>query len=208
VDNNSQAKAYAVACDVEYCTLEYDIRNTLPALIQLSGPTPSGPVGLIWLDKFPDHGRDLLTNPDYAPLVSLFSDPKLLKVGVSLTSDTINLAKWCGIDEKSDADFFFSGIVNIEREIDFEIGSEKSLKALAQSVLQRNLPKIKGKRRSEKDRIHRKPTAHWRTNNLTDAMKMYAVNDVSCAIDIWLKMNGLVASKTSERSVTKSVNGK
>ena len=50
----------AIGFDVEYCSLELDIRNTLPAMLQLAGPGDTAPVGLIWLDKFPNHGRDMI----------------------------------------------------------------------------------------------------------------------------------------------------
>jgi 3'-5' exonuclease len=197
--HSSQESAYAVACDVEYCSLELDIRGTLPALIQLSGPLPTGPVGLIWLDKFPNHGRDLLTNPSYAPLAALFADPKLLKVGVSLSNDAINLASWCGVTEKDHRDYFFSGIVDIEEETDENVNG-KSLQEMSTLVLGRHLAKIKGKRRSEKDRKKRVPTAHWRTQNMTELMKTYAVNDVSCAMDVWMKIHGLDGSQKGNKS--------
>jgi hypothetical protein len=197
--HDSQESAYAVACDMEYCSLELDIRGNLPALIQLAGPSPTGPVGLIWLDKFPNHGRDLLANPDYAPLTALFADPKLLKVGVSLSYDVVNLASWCGVTEKDHRDFFFSGIVDIDEVTDENVNG-KSLQEMSKLVLGRHLAKIKGKRRSERDRKHRVPTAHWRTDSMTALMKTYAVNDVSCAMDVWLKIHGLVNSKKGSKS--------
>jgi len=52
----------ALGFDVEYCSLEMDIRNDLPAMLQLAAP--GGPVGLIWLDKLPDRGRGIFTDPE------------------------------------------------------------------------------------------------------------------------------------------------
>ena len=209
-DHNNDPNAYAVGMDVEYCSLELDIRNNLPAMIQLCGPTKTdGPVGLIWIDRFPDHGRDLLTNAHaYEPLLKIFADPKLLKVGVSLSYDTLNIARWCGITEKKDVEYFFSGIVNIDEIQDNDNVRNKSLQAMAELVLHRNLPKIKGYRRSLKDRIRRAPTAHWRNDNITGLMKSYAANDVACSIDVWMRIHNLTllnkaAKKKKEKGLTK-----
>jgi La domain len=188
--HKNNPNAYAIGMDVEYCTLEYDIRNNLPAMIQLSGPTNQGPVGLIWIHNFPNYGRDLLTNTeDYGPLILLLADPKLFKVGVSLSRDTVNLAQWCGISDKKHVDYFFSGVVNLDEVQDNDNVRNKSLQEMAELVLHRLLPKVKGKRRSEKDRRRRVPTAHWRTNNITGLMKSYAANDVACAIDVWSRIH-------------------
>ena len=93
-NNNTNAtttKTTAIGFDVEYCTLEMDIRNTLPAMLQLASPQgdQAGIVGLIWLDKFPDFGRQVMNNSgdsnsddSYADLLSILSDPHILKVGV------------------------------------------------------------------------------------------------------------------------------
>lgn len=91
---SGDAKAKAIGFDVEYCSLELDIRNTLPAMLQLASPHESGPVGLVWLDKFPDHGRDMLNDGACAPLTSLLADPAVLKVGVGASRDANHLAAW------------------------------------------------------------------------------------------------------------------
>ena len=201
INHDHDPNAYAIGMDVEYCSLEMDIRNTLPAMIQLCGPDKvNGPVGLIWIHKFPNHGRDLLTDShEYEPLIKIFSDPKLFKVGVSLSNDTVNLAQWCGITDKKDVQYFFSGIVNLEEVQDNDNVRNKSLQEMAAAVLQRNLPKIKGKRRSQKDRIRRVPTAHWRTNNITGLMKSYAANDVACSMDIWMRIQNLTKETKKEK---------
>ena len=201
INHNHEPNAYAIGMDVEYCSLEMDIRPTLPAMIQLCGPNKkTGPLGLIWIHKFPDHGRDLLTNTrEYEPLIKIFTDTKLFKVGVSLSRDTVNVARWCGIAEKQDVAHFFSGIVNLEEVQNNENVRKKSLQEMATLVLQRNLPKIKGKRRTLKDRIRRAPTAHWRTDKITGLMKLYAANDVACAMDVWMHINNFTSSKAINR---------
>ena len=68
------AAARVLGLDVEFATLENDLRM-LPAMLQLAWP---GQVGLIWLDKLPDHGHGLLQSS--ASLKSILSDPSILKV--------------------------------------------------------------------------------------------------------------------------------
>lgn len=189
--HGENSKACAIGFDAEYCSLELDIRNTLPAMIQLSAPIETGPVGLLWLDKFPDHGRDVLTNAAYAPLTALLADSTILKVGVSASFDVQHLARWWSIDDKKYIGHFFSGIVDIEEELDENVNG-KSLQEMAELVMQRRLSKMKEKkRRNDNPRQRRKtPTAHWRTDHLTDRMKTYAVNDAACAVDVWMKING------------------
>jgi hypothetical protein len=203
--HNNEPNAYAIGMDVEYCSLELDIRTTLPAMIQLCGPDKvKGPVGLIWIHRFPNHGRDLLTNAyDYEPLIKIFADPKLYKVGVGLTYDATNLAQWCGISDKKDVAYFFSGLVNLEDVPDNDNVRNKSLQEMAALVLHRNLPKIKGKRRSLQDRKRRKPTAHWRTDNITGLMKSYAANDVACAIDVWMRIHKIQQNKETKKKKKK-----
>ena len=76
--------------DVEYCTLERIIKPNIPALVQLASPSV---VGLFWLDKFPDHGRDLLST---GPLASILRDPQIIKVGLGVYNDAVNLEDWGG----------------------------------------------------------------------------------------------------------------
>jgi hypothetical protein len=181
--------ASAVGLDVEYCSLELDIRRTLPAMLQLAGPGPEAPVGLIWLDRFPDHGRKLLHDPEYKPLMQLLADSSILKVGVGVSSDVGHLAKWWGVDDGDHVPYFFGGVT------DLEVGNDASLADLCQSVLGKKLPKSKQKltKKQKKRRKEGKstPTAHWRAKSITKEMKEYAANDASCAVDVWVKLKGL-----------------
>jgi hypothetical protein len=191
---SGDANACAIGLDVEYGSLELDIRNTLPAMLQLSAPNSNGPVGLLWLDKFPNVGRDILTDDAYAPLQSLLADPAILKVGVGASKDAQHFAAWCGIEDRDCIGYFFSGIVDIEEEVDERV-QRKNLVIMCEQVLQRHLPKIKQKRRKMKGTKERKvgDTAHWRADELTDQMKKYAVNDVACGVDVWMAVHGFRA---------------
>jgi hypothetical protein len=113
--NCHNTQASAVGFDVEYASLEQDIRGTLPAMLQLAGPTAQSQVGLIWLDKFPDHGRNMLKD-EYEPLLNILTDSTILKVGVGASKDANNLAAWWGIDDTDDMKHFASGIIDIEHE--------------------------------------------------------------------------------------------
>ena len=184
---NKDGTEAAIGFDVEYCSLEMDIRMTLPAMLQLASPAPQGPVGLIWLDKFPNHGKDMIGNDEYADLLSLLSDPNISKVGVGASSDAKHLAAWWGITDKEYVSFFFSGLVDMD-----ELDDGNSLQEMCAAVLERNLPKLKEKGARKKKEMRKKgrrvKTAHWRRDDLTQEMKQYAADDVSCAIDIWLKL--------------------
>lgn len=190
---DDEEKVSAIGFDVEYCSLELDIRNTLPAMIQIASPSPTGEVGLIWLDKFPGHGRDALVNPLYEPLLDIMSDSTILKVGVGVAGDIKNLAEWWNIKDSEHMSYFFSGFFDIEDEVtDSDIVGEHTLKELVASVLNRNLEKRKEKnkrRNKERRKSGRKvPTAHWRTETITPEMKSYAANDAASSIDIWVKL--------------------
>ena len=188
-DNNGQDNACAIGMDVEYCTLEFDIRNTLPALIQLSSPDPEGPVVLIWIDKFPDHGKTMLSDADCGPLIELLSDPTLLKVGVGVTKDADHLAKWWDLTKK-DKQLVFGGLA----EIADETGKAYSLQELCYSKLGLKLLKMKDldakKKRDRKRKGKRVKTSHWRVQGMTPDMRQYAVNDAACSIDVWKEIHG------------------
>lgn len=181
----------AIGLDVEYCTLEMDIRRTLPAMLQLASPRPDGPTGLIWLDKFPNHGKDMMRDDGCNDLFSILDDGTIAKVGPGVSSDAKNLASWWGITEAEYVDHFFSGLVDMETEPDDCI-NEKSLQEMCAGVLERDLPKFKdwgGRRKKElRRRGVRVKTSHWRRGDLTGDMKKYAADDASCAVDVWLKV--------------------
>eukprot|EP00977_Amphora_coffeiformis_P005498 scaffold1168_cov167-Amphora_coffeaeformis.AAC.31 len=199
--NNGDPDASAIGFDVEYCTLELDIRSTLPAMLQLAGPTADSQVGLIWLDKFPDHGRGMLADESARPLVNLLSDASILKVGVGAPKDAIHLAAWWGITDRDYVGDFIAGAIDLADEVDDDDergeSKEKSLASLCEAVLERRLPKRKAKRsyanKQRKRRGLKTPTAHWRVpqSHITAEMKDYAANDAASGIDIWMKLKGL-----------------
>lgn len=197
--NEDNPDASAVGFDLEYATLELDIRNTLPAMVQLAGPTTDSQVGLIWLDKFPDHARSMLGEEEAQPLMDILADASILKVGVGATKDAKHLAAWWGITDRDYVGDFISGVVDIDGEIDdasFE-ATEMNLAKLCETVLERQLPKRKQKVSSKNKKRKRQgrsaPTAHWRVSpgQITQEMKEYAANDAASGIDIWMKLKGL-----------------
>jgi 3'-5' exonuclease/La domain len=194
---SNDPKACAIGFDVEYCSLELDIRNTLPAMIQLSSPNERGPVGLVWLDKFKNNGRDILNSKAYAPLSALLSDSSVLKVGVGATKDAENLARWWNVHDKKDMVHFFSGFVDLESEFD-ERANGKSLQQMCETVLNRRLSKLKGGKRKGSNR-RRTPTSHWRADILTAEMKNYAARDAASAIDIWMALHGYKVGKKTRK---------
>jgi 3'-5' exonuclease len=78
LDQQHSNKNMMTALDVEYATLEMDIRQTLPAMMQLAVPTRTNNssssssssscmiIGLIWLHKFPLFGQTIM-NPNIVP---------------------------------------------------------------------------------------------------------------------------------------------
>ena len=125
---------------MEYCSLELDIRDGLPAMLQLAAP--GGPVVLIWLDKLQDHGRRILVEPECAPLAGLLADPSIHKVGVSIQSDCTRLAEWWG--DYGDPLFEFRGVKDLRSLPDPRLHGA-SLKEMCTRVLGRTLPKRKFK---------------------------------------------------------------
>ena len=174
----------AVGLDVEYCTLEEDIRDNLPAMLQIAAP--GGPSGLIWLDKLNEHGRLLFTDPQLEPLFSLLSDASVLKVGVGVLADAKNLAAWCGETNPQLVGSLIGGVTELSSLPDPRIRDKISLRVLCQRVLGQNLPKRKyhGKKQGCESK-----KAFWRADQLTKDMKMYAAHDASCALDIWFHAN-------------------
>jgi hypothetical protein len=192
-EHTNNPKARAIGFDVEYCSLDYDIR-LLPAMIQLSSPEDNDFVGLLWIDKFPNHGRDMLSDKECAPLMSLLSDSSIAKVGVGVSKDAKHLAEWWGVNDPKFVDHFITNVINLENEFDDRV-NQKSLKEMAKLVLNRDLPKLKeigkeAERRKQK-MGKRRFTAHWRRPNLTENMINYAASDAACSIDVWLHVNGI-----------------
>ena len=74
--------------------MEMDIRGNLQAMLQLASPEPNGVVGLIWLDKFPNHGKDMINDKGYEEFRSLLNDSSISKVGAGASADARNLAMW------------------------------------------------------------------------------------------------------------------
>ena len=199
--NNGDPNASAVGFDVEYATLELDIRNTLPAMVQIAGPTADSEIGLIWLDKFPDHGRGILADESSRPLIDLLSDASILKVGVGANKDANHLAAWWGITDRSYVGDFIAGTIDLEDEVEEQNESatfkERSLAQLCETVLGCRLPKQKQRLNYRNKQLKRMgmrhPTAHWRipSGNITKQMKDYAAHDAASGIDIWMKLKGL-----------------
>ena len=182
----------AIGFDVEYCSLEEDIRLTLPAMITLSSSDPNGIVGLIWLDKFPNHGKDMLGgDPDCSDLLEMLGDSSISKVGVGTTKDAKHLAAWWGINDHEFASIYLSGMVDMEEMMDNDKLWDKSLQDMCEVVLDRHLPKMKERnargKRNRRERGKRVKTSHWRRGELTKDMKQYAADDASSAIDTWNK---------------------
>jgi hypothetical protein len=178
-------EASAIGFDVEYARQEVDIRNNLPAMLQLAAPAKDGPIVLIWLDKLPDYGKGVLLDEKYEPLRTLLADSRIRKVGVEASGDARHLAEWWGINDKAYVNHFISGIVDLEDDIPCTNMERRSLKDMTALVLERNLPKIKSKRKDAKK-------AFWRAEKLTDMMKEYAANDAAAGIDIWLTHKDMV----------------
>jgi hypothetical protein len=183
-DYNSR-EASVLGLDVEFATLDLDIRPTLPAMMQLSAP--EGPIGLIWLDKFPEHGRSILRDTIYAPLTSLLADPNICKVGASIHTDAKHLAAWWGISDKDYVHHFFSNLHDLN-EIPLLLdclptgGDQKAgLVEACAAVLKKDLWKKKTSKTN-------KNKSHWRAPELTNDMKQYAANDASVAVDVWMAL--------------------
>ncbi|KAL7550190.1 hypothetical protein ACHAWF_013429 [Thalassiosira exigua] len=181
----------AIGFDVEYCRTEDDIRDTLPAMLTLASSDPGGIVGLVWLDKFPNQGKGMINDPACGDLLSVLNDNSCKKVGVGATKDAKNLAAWWGIDDPEFIGHFFSGMVDLEHNLNDVQLVKPRLKELCAAVLGLDLPKIKewGARKNKRMRIsgRRVKTTHWRRDDLTRDMKKYAADDASCSIDIWNK---------------------
>ena len=175
--------------DVEFCTLDEDIRNSLPAMLSIAS---SDNVGLIWLDKFDNNGKDMLSDPECEPLLSLLADSSVQKVGVAVTSDAKCLASWWGVTDTSFTSHYFSNMVDMNHITDNDKLCNKSLQEMVAEVLERDLPKLKEKDKQMKKEMRKRgktqakfKTSHWRSDELTPEMKQYAADDASSALDIW-----------------------
>jgi ribonuclease D len=158
-------------------------------MIQLAGPGDKAPVGLIWLDKFPNHGRDVIGMDKCKPLLDILADYEILKVGVGASKDVRHLAEWWGINDGKFIDYYFAGFIDLEYEGNVR---DKSLAEMCKSILNKILPKSKEKlsknQKKRKKEGRRTPTAHWRRKDVTKEMKEYAANDAACGIDVWMKL--------------------
>ena len=175
--------------DVEFCTLDEDLRNSLPAMLSIAS---SDMVGLIWLDKFDNNGKDMLSDPECEPLLSLLANSSIQKVGVGVTSDATNLASWWGVTDTSFTSHYFSNMVDMNHITDNDKLCNKSLQEMVAEVLQRDLPKLKEKDKQMKKEMRKRgkmqakfKTSHWRSDELTPEMKRYAADDASSALDVW-----------------------
>ena len=192
----------AVGLDVEYATLECDLRPR-PAVVSLAA---SGVVGLVWLHHLPGFGRGLLSAPWGAPVRELLADRAVAKVGVGTDQDARSLLEWCAEDAEGAAPTV-AGVVDLARAGRREVaaglarvlsdtcgdeggeddderagGHELKLSALCESLLRRRLIKRKfrgarGSRASKK--------AHWRAPELTPQMTRYAAEDAAAALAVW-----------------------
>jgi hypothetical protein len=170
--------------DVEYATLELDIRGDLPAMLQLASPDPTGPVGLFWLDKLPNHGKSILHDGEaYKPLLSILASSDIEKVGVGLTSDVRHLLDWWGVsDAATYSPYFIANTVDISEVYSSDTRvADRSLQEMCESVLQLHLRKRKSISRNKK-------RSHWRAEVLTKQMKEYAANDAACAVEVYLSL--------------------
>lgn len=186
---NTSSNETVLGFDVEFCTLEEDIRNSLPAMLSIAS---SDRVGLIWLDKFHNNGKDMLSDPECEPLLSLLADSSIQKVGVAVTSDTKHLASWWGVTDTSFTSHYFSNMVDMNHITENDKLCNKSLQEMVAEVLQRDLPKLKEKDKQMKKEMRKRgktqakfKTSHWRSDELTPEMKQYAADDSSSALDIW-----------------------
>jgi len=205
VEKYGTDKAAVLGLDAEYATLDTDIRPGLPAMLQISAL--EGPVGLIWLDKFPDHGRNVLNDNHYAPLATLLADPNIIKVGCSIEMDAKNLAAWWGINDREYVGHFITRMKDLSHlpELDLflvEKGDSDSqmtrLSDLCAAVLGRNLVKMKSRREDKKK-------SHWRAPVLTDKMKTYAAHDATCAVDIWMRLMDLTLVSHDDKDESSAV---
>mmetsp|Transcript_25115 Transcript_25115/g.38123 ORF Transcript_25115/g.38123 Transcript_25115/m.38123 type:complete len:186 (+) Transcript_25115:25-582(+) len=159
-------------------------------MLQLASPTTTGPVGLIWLDKFANNGKDMIGCSENKGLFDILEDYSILKVGVDAYKHAQHLAHWWGISEDEN-DLNFSDMTDLQMDYSGDL-TKMSLQEMCANVLQLNLSegKEKGAKRKKNQRKkgRKLKTSHWRRNDLTKEMKLYATNHASCAIYIWLKV--------------------
>ena len=185
-DPNAASPAFAIGFDVEFCTLEYDLRM-LPAVLTLASIDH---VWLIWLDKFNSHGYGLLST--CRPLASMLADPNVLKIGVGSRADAKKLLEWTPARQAAALEPI-RGVIDLN-SLDlssmgdgadsdaFSIPTERSLSGWCEAVLGRKLPKRKhtGKKGSKASK-----KAHWRAPHLTADMKEYAASDAAAGLGVW-----------------------
>lgn len=206
--DEDQAGMHALGFDVEYCSLGEDLR-LLPAMLQLAA---DGVVGLVWLDKLPDHGRGLLAKSN--SLRRLLADIGVLKVGVGSSNDAWQLLAWCGepgdsvggvVDlNKVAADPEVALALHEESAVEFKLESNLdedpahphlplpkrvSLATWCEEMLKKRLSKRKfrGTKQSAAARA-----SHWRVPALTPDQTSYASNDVAVALEVWQALSSRV----------------
>jgi len=172
----------ALGFDLEYCTLDIDIRGDLPAVATLASYPDI--VGIFWLDKMPDLGKGALDAEKcdfYQPLNELLFDCSIAKVGVGVHDDAANLANWCDIGEDREESDFFNGLLELNGN-DVRNENRFSLADLCGLELNMRLNKKKARKRT-KDRN----AAHWRADSMTKLMKTYAAEDAMVGLEIFRK---------------------
>ena len=183
----------AIGFDVEFATLEEDLRMQ-PALLTLGSADLAG---LIWLDKLPDHGRQVLAQSKQ--LAALLADASVVKVGVGSHEDARQLLQWSPAPTLQ-----MKGIVDLGRvigrepavswamahlephasepDLGWELGG-RSLADWTAPTLNLWLPKIKTSKANAK-------LSHWRAGELSSQMRHYAASDAAAATAIWWALVG------------------
>ena len=178
----------AIGFDVEYATLEEDLRMQ-PALLTLGCAELAA---LIWLDKLPGQGRQVLAQSE--PLAALLADSSVLKVGVGSHSDASALLRWSPaprLHVKSLIDLgrplardlaIRRALAHLEEDsLEPDVGWELGGRSLADwtaRTLMLRLLKIKTSKANAK-------LSHWRARELTPNMRNYAANDAAAAAAVW-----------------------
>ena len=163
VDRIRATSSGVIGFDIECARLDETL-IMWPAMVQLATPAV---VGLIWLDKLPDHGRDAL-NED-APLGAFLADASVYKAGVGVQGDAATLE---GFSRR----LIVRGLVDLNDDSD----PPATLADLAALWLGKAMPKKKffGRKDGKK--------AHWRADVLTRDMKRYAVDDAAAPLAIFI----------------------
>ncbi len=195
----------AIGFDVEYATLEEDLRQ-LPALLTLCSAEAAA---LVRLDRLAEHGRSALAHSQ--PLARLLDEPRVLKVGVGARYDAANLLRWFvspaavrgvvdlgalslagladgedggeeGSEEAAEPSEWPHELSHVASYVEGGAYEPRSLAEWCDCVLQRSLPKRKHKGKKGGKSSKR---AHWRAPTLTAQMRRYATDDAAAALEVW-----------------------